>query len=151
MTACFVVCCHLDQDSVPYNIFGYGCHEHIGKAVEKAFLEAWRFYWEFGKIKNKRKEAGKEIKTFIDHFNAYAFNRDADTCFFPEKKIKLGRIVNTGNNEIKIDGIDIIALKNYGIPGYSIRVARDDVWQLQPGRLKEDRERRKCGDIHPIA
>ena len=150
-----VVCCHLSsKHSIPYDIFGYGCHQSVDKAMEKAFLEAWRFYWEFGKLKQKeglRKDG--LVEECIDHFKFYAFSKNAENCFFPKEKMsprKIQRLTNM-DEDFSLDDIHIFEPKKYHIPGYCIKVAKRDFWEFKSGNLTQDTEERKRGDVHPIA
>ena len=145
----FVICCHLSRkQNAPYNLFGYGCHESIEKAVEKAFLEAWRFYWEFEKI--ARKDARVEVKNFVDHLNFYALNHTAP-AFFPKEKVNINDIEIKTFQDFQYDTIYIFDLKKYNIPGYCIKIIRNDFWDFKPGALSQEMRERKCGEVHPVA
>ena len=150
----FVICGHIScQHGPPYNIFGYGCHEDINKAIEKAFLEAWRFYWEFGKLEENQGLSLGPVKNFVDHFNFYAFKQDGPPCYFPEKKTSVERIKKTIRTykNFKFDDITIFELKEHNLPGYCIKVIRDDFWDFRPGGLKQDIRERNRGEVHPVA
>lgn len=151
----FVVCCHISCDKkIPHNIFGYGSHEEIEKAMEKAFLEVWRFYWEYQKLdKSVAMEKNNEVKRFIDHFKFYSSNKDTPPAYFPKKKIsfrKLKRKLQVDEN-FKYDELYIFELKKYNLPGYCIKITRNDFWDFKPGALEEDLEERKRGEVHPVA
>ncbi len=149
----FVICCHLSQDKVPYNIFGYGCHENIYSSLEKAFFEAWRFYWEFHKLKGKSYNKYKGVTKFIDHFYFYAFKEDIENVYFPTQKRRFSQIKGSlhKTNDFHIDEIYIFDLKKFGIPGYSVQVIKNNLWPFKPGALKEDTMERECGEVHPVA
>ena len=141
----FVICAHLsNRNFPPYNIYGYGCHENQDKAIEKAFLEAWRFYWEFNVAKEK-KDSGK-LETFLDHFFFHAFHKDIPPSY------TVGPIKNPiSPQKFKFDQLYVFDLKEYEIPGYCIKLIRDDFWEFIPGPLSKDIKERKHGEVHPVA
>ncbi|MCY4644974.1 MAG: YcaO-like family protein [Bacteriovoracales bacterium] len=149
----FVFCCHIGRkNSPPYHIFGYGCHEDMDEALEKAFLEAWRFYWEFKEIEDRSCPKSYDVMSFIDHVRYHSLSEDSEPAFFPEKKMSFDKVkkeyLTVGN--FQYDSIYIFDLKSRGIPGYSIKVMRNDFLKFFPGSLREDVGKRKCGDVHPI-
>ena len=149
-----VICCHIKRSAQPpYNIFGYGCHPNIESAMEKAYLEAWRFYWEYQKLENTEQFKNNEVKGFIDHFYAYTFNKDMEQAFFPEKSISVRKIntIERSRKPFRYDKMTIFNLKKYNLPGYSVQLQRDDFLPFKPGSLEENTKERKRGEIHPVA
>ena len=147
----FVICAHLHcPKRIPYNIYGYGCHETLDKALEKAFLEAWRFYWEFGRTKNKG--LGKEIKSFLDHFYYHAFTNDDPPSYFPQGSMSPDDIIKNQHplQDFKIDDLYIFNLEKYGIPGYCTKVIRNDFNNIMWGALTKKTGEREHGEVHPI-
>ena len=149
-----VVCCHLQgRKKPPYNIFGYGCHPTLEKAMEKAFLEAWRFNWEYSKLENPEQFRKDKVETFIDHFYAYAFNKDMEPAYLPGKSVSVTKInsMNKPHSPFQYDRLTFFNLKKYELPGYCVKLERDDFWPFQPGALEKDTKERKRGEIHPVA
>ena len=149
-----VVCCHIQSSkNPPHNIFGYGCHATLEKAMEKAYLEAWRFVWEYKKLKNPERFRNNELKDFIDHFYAYAFDKDKPQAFFPGKSVSVAKInaMEESRSPFRYDRMTIFRLKKYDLPGYCVKLERDDFWSFKPGALEKDTKERKHGEIHPVA
>ncbi len=149
----FVICCHISQNEVPYNIFGYGCHENIYSSLEKAFFEAWRFYWEFHKLKDRTQRKSKNVTHFVDHFYFYAFEERQQNAYFPTQKIGFSKLKKSTYkiSDFHIDDIYIFHLKEFRISGYSVQVTKKNMWPFQPGSLKEDIMERRQGEVHPVA
>ncbi len=150
----FVICCHLScTKRPPHNIFGYGCHEKIEKALEKALLEGWRFYWEWSKLDKSIELKTDTIKDFADHFYHYACQKDTPQAFFPNQKksvLSLKKEFKATKN-FKYDQIYIYDLKNHDLPGRCFKLIREDFLDFGPGALNEDKGERKHGEVHPVA
>ncbi len=150
----FVICCHLSCGvRPPHNIFGYGCHEDIEKAIDKAYLEAWRFYWEYRKLDKNIEFKTDTIKNFSDHFHFYAQNQETPQAFFPNEKVSV-RILKKEiepTENFKYDKLCIFDLRNHNLPGHSIQLTREDFWKFGPGALRKNTEERKRGEVHPVA
>ena len=150
----FVICCHLScSKRPPYNIFGYGCHENIEKALEKAFLEAWRFYWEYQKLDKNTEFKTDTVKDFADHFYFYAYQKDVSQAFFPKQKASVRSLLKEPKSieNFKYDRLYIFDLRNHNLPGHCIKLTRNDFLEFGPGALSEDKGERKHGEVHPVA
>ena len=143
-----VVVCNLYNDrEPPYNIFGYGSDENLDLACEKAFLEAWRFYWNF--LKRKKTSKSKSVINGSEHhFDFYCDNKIDPYEVFVEDGESL-RIEE--NINFKIDKTALYDLRKEGFRGISVCVTRNDFYPFQIGPLRSNFLKRGIGEIHPIA
>lgn len=141
-----VVCNLFNSSAPPYNIFGYGSDLDIQLAMEKAFLEAWRFYWNY-KIKSEGQGSGSEVIRCEDHFEFYCKNK-----FDPNEVFQEGKCLKIDDAEaLKIDDLYFFDLNTRGFSGYSIKVVRDDFHHFYAGALKKNFLKRHVNEVHPIA
>ncbi|MBS1969875.1 MAG: YcaO-like family protein [Bdellovibrionales bacterium] len=143
-----VVVCNLHRnDRPPYNIFGYGSSENIDSAMEKAFLEAWRFFWNFQiQTESSKTGAPKNVITCEDHFDYYCYNK-----IDPSEVFALGSASPMTAPPLKIDDLFWFDLSGIGYAGYSLKVQRNDFHPFTSGKLKTGFYKRVLGEVHPIA
>ncbi len=141
----------------PYTLFGYGCDFDLVSAVEKAFMESWRFYWNYLINPIDNKFAKNEVQTFIDHYKYFATNSINLSKIFNIKQATSSKY--TFNKRLTLDQktfnslVDEIYLFNFesiGLVGYSAKCSSSSLTQLWKGQLQKSDGVRKIGDIHPI-
>lgn len=143
-----VVCNLFRKDRPPYNIFGYGSDENLDSAMEKAFLEAWRFFWNLEIQKESTKTgAPKSITKCEDHFEFYCYNKLNPDEVFEEGKTQ----IPDETIKFKVDKITFFDLSQVGYAGLSLKAIRNDFHPFDVGALKGTLNKRIAGEVHPIA
>ncbi len=136
-------------------IYGFGCEPTLEKAIEKATVEAWRFYWHREtQESDARKDENDNKPGPIDHY--YHHLEEAR-----ELSLEVAKGTPRTQNYDEPDFLERFeslepsvrffdTTSVIGIGGYCVQVSHESLHSLWFGGLKEPLGQREIGEFHPV-